>query len=113
MSSVADRAASVNGPRVVKRSRRTRAEIASLRKRLREILAEDHPQSVRQVFYRATVLGLVPKTEDGYVTIKRLLGEMRRSRAVPYTWIADSPRWMRKPTTWSSLEDPLRNTART
>lgn len=37
---------------------------------------------------------------------------MRKSGAVPYGWLADNPRWQRKPTTFSSIEHALDETAR-
>ena len=74
----------------------------------------DAPMTVRQVFYRAVSAGLVGKTEVEYKrTVVRLLGQMRRSGRVPFAWIADNTRWMRKPRTWSSLDQALENTART
>ena len=89
--------------------------MTAIRESLYAILADDHPQTVRGTFYQATVAGSVPKTDKnaGYPTVQRLLVEMRRSGEIPYSWIADSTRWMRKPTTWSSAEEALRNTART
>jgi hypothetical protein len=38
---------------------------------------------------------------------------MRRSGEIPYGWIADNTRWMRKPTTYSSMENMLSITAQT
>ena len=38
----------------IKRKRRTKAEIEQLEQQIYEVLAEDHPQSVRHVFYRMT-----------------------------------------------------------
>lgn len=76
------------------------------------VLAEDHPQTVRQVFYQLTSAGVIDKTEAEYKnTVTRLLGEMRRERTIPYGWLADSTRWMRRPTTFSSVEDALKRTA--
>jgi hypothetical protein len=94
--------------------RRTKAEMQAIRDGLIEIMAGQHPMTVRQVFYGATVRGLVEKTESQYKgTVCRLLAEMRRAGEIPYRWIADATRWMRKPTTWSSAEEALRNTAET
>ena len=45
------------------RSRRTRAEIQAVRDALRELLAADHPMTVRQVFYRLVSQGVIPETE--------------------------------------------------
>jgi hypothetical protein len=94
--------------------RRTKADMDAIRMALVATLAEDHPMSVRQVFYRLTAQGVVDKTEAEYKgTVCRLLAEMRRSGAIPYHWLADSTRWMRRPRTFSSMEEALRRTAST
>ena len=36
------------------------------------------PMTVRQVFYQATVRGLIPKTENGYQMVTTALADMRR-----------------------------------
>jgi hypothetical protein len=36
---------------------------------------------------------------------------MRRARELLYDWLADNTRWQRKPRTFDSVEDALRNTA--
>jgi Holliday junction resolvase RusA-like endonuclease len=78
------------------------------------VLAADHPMTVRQVFYRLTSEGVIAKTEAEYKgTVCRLLGDMRRSGEIPYQWLADATRWMRRPTTYSSMEAALRRTAET
>jgi hypothetical protein len=70
--------------------------------------------TVRQVFYRLVSLGTIAKTENEYKhTVTRLLTEMRRAGQVPFGWIADNTRWMRKPRTYSGLEEMLRRTAET
>lgn len=95
------------------RERRTRAEMDTIRHGIVEILSEDNPMTVRQVFYQAVSRGLISKTEQEYKgTIGRLLLEMRRDGTIPYNYIADNTRWMRKPQTWDSLEDALTATAR-
>jgi len=77
-----------------------------------EILALQHPAMVRGVFYQAVTRGLVAKTEAEYKhTVVRLLGLMRREGRVPYGWIADETRWMRKPASYSSLADMLERSA--
>jgi len=102
------------GPRVIKRRRRrTSGEMTAIREAIYAALAADRPMTVRQVFYRLTATGAIAKTEAEYQTVKRLLADMRRSREVPYTWLADSSRWMRRPTTYSSAEQALQRTAAT
>lgn len=70
--------------------------------------------TVRQLFYRLVSNGAIDKTEAEYKqTVVRLSGEMRLAGEIPFGWIADNTRWMRKPTTHSSLQDALNDTART
>lgn len=95
----------------IKRYRRTRSEIDTLRETLYAVLEADNPMTVRQVFYRLVSLGAIPKTEAAYKgTVCRLLSEMRRDRVLPFGWLADSTRWMRKAPSFSSLHDALRRT---
>ncbi|MGI8707257.1 MAG: hypothetical protein ACR2LG_03500 [Actinomycetota bacterium] len=92
-----------------------------------DLLGAEHPMTVRQVFYRLVSAGVVDKTEAQYKsTVCRLLTEMRLQHSedevelllssnpgptVPYGWIADNTRWMRKPVTFSGTDDALRRTA--
>jgi len=90
----------------IKRFRRTKAEMRDLRAGLYEIVKAGRPMTVRQVFYQAVVAGLIEKTEAEYNnTIARLLLEMRRAREIPYSWIADNTRWMRRPVLYTGLAD--------
>jgi hypothetical protein len=68
--------------------------------------------TVRQVFYQATVRGIVEKAEIGYAKVQADLTIMRRAGTLPYNWLADNTRWQRKPTTFNSVEDALEETAR-
>lgn len=90
--------------------RRTAREVAALDCALAHIAEQYEVLTVRQLYYRATVFGLVPKTEDGYNLVQRRATVLRRGGLVPYQRFADSTRWMRKPTTWSSMEQMLRHT---
>lgn len=109
---MSDRRTPVCGSRPTKH-RRTRAEVSRLQQDLLAILRSGHPMTVRQVFYRATVAGIVPKTEQAYKNdIGRQLVLMRRSGMIPYDWIADNTRWQRKTITYSSVKDALDRTAR-
>ena len=67
--------------------------------------------TVRQVFYQATVRGVVEKSEAGYTKVQTDLVQMRRSGALSYSWLADNTRWQRKPQTFSSIEQALLDTA--
>jgi hypothetical protein len=82
----------------------------SLREKLYETLEVDNPMTVRQVFYRLVSAGVIEKTDNAYDAIDRILVQMRRSDDLPYAWLTDSTRWMRKPRTYSSAEAALQNT---
>ena len=96
----------------IKRVRATKAEVTGRREALIDIIAAMRPMTVRQVFYQATVCGLVEKTEAGYAKVQTDLTLLRRSGRLPFNWLADNTRWMRKPQTYRSVEDALRDTAR-
>lgn len=82
------------------------------RNQLQAIVEEIKPCTVRQVFYQATVLGVVEKSEAGYDKVQRALVELRRSGAIGYGAIADNTRWQRKPTTYGSMQEALDEAAR-
>jgi hypothetical protein len=86
----------------------------SIRGAMVEALRQDQPMTVRQLFYRLVSQGVIAKTEAEYkTTVVRLLGEMRRAGEIPFDWIADNTRWMRKPRTYSDLSSVLEHTANT
>ena len=89
----------------IKRKRRTKAELDSLKQSMLDIIAENYPMTVRQLFYQMVSRQLIPKTEKEYDnTVGRLATQMRRSGELPYSWLADNTRWMRKPQSHNSLE---------
>jgi hypothetical protein len=95
----------------IKRQRATKAEVEARREALLEIIDDGKPMTVRQVFYQATVHGLVEKAESGYAKVQNDLTLLRRAGELPYDWLADNTRWQRKPRTFDSVEDALRETA--
>ena len=77
------------------RRRRTRAQVEQLDRQILDVLDEDHPQSVRHVFYRMTNPRLtepVEKSDNGYRHVQDRVVKLRRSGALPYHWITDSTR---------------------
>jgi hypothetical protein len=78
-----------------KRRRRTRAAVEQLEHQILGVLEEDHPQSIRHVFYRLTNPRLpepVAKTDQGYAQVQHRLTVMRREGRVPYDWLSDTTR---------------------
>jgi hypothetical protein len=100
---------SVYEPRPLKRKRRTKAELEELDGTLVEIVAEIRPATVRQVFYQAVVLGLVPKDEArGYKLVQRRLVLLRERGVIPYGWITDNVRIVRGYDRYRTPEDYAR-----
>jgi hypothetical protein len=95
------------------RRRRTKADLARLRQAIHDLVAEDPPMTVRQVFYRLVVAGAVEKTEVAYQgTMIRLLTEMRLDGDIPFAWIIDESRRRRLTRTYDNVADALEQTAR-
>jgi hypothetical protein len=100
-------------PKPIKRQRRTKAAVTSIRDTIKQLLEESHPQTVRQIFYALTVKGAIAKHEGEYKqTVIRLLVDMREAGVIPFNWIADNTRWMRKPATFTGLESCLNSTSK-
>jgi hypothetical protein len=91
--------------------RATRAEVEARRRDLIDIVATMKPMTVRQVFYQATVQGIVEKSEAGYGKVQTDLVLLRKSGELPYGWLADNTRWQRKPRSFTSIEEAARHTA--
>jgi hypothetical protein len=89
----------------------TKALTEARREALIEIIDAGKPMTVRQVFYQATVRGLVEKAESGYAKVQHDLTLTRRAGELPYDWLADNTRWQRKPATFNSIEEALKETA--
>ena len=96
----------------IKRGRSTKAEVEARRQGLYNIVEAMRPMTVRQVYYQATVHGIVEKTEAGYTKVQTDLVVMRRAGTLPYDWLADNTRWQRKPNTFNSVQAALDETAR-
>jgi hypothetical protein len=79
----------------LKRIRRTDAQLEQLDAQIIAVLREDHPQSVRHVFYRMTDPRLsepVEKSDKGYRHVQDRCVKLRRAGRVPYGWFADLSR---------------------
>jgi hypothetical protein len=96
----------------VRRVRATKAEIETRRAALYDIVADMKPMTVRQVFYQATVRGVIEKTEAGYTKVRTDLVIMRKSGELPYAWLADNTRWQRKEQSFDNVAQALKETAR-
>lgn len=98
-------------PSPVKRHRRTNAEIDTIKQAIIRIAEADHPMTLRGLFYRLVSEGVIDKQEREYKSTGRYLLELRREGLLPYQYIADATRWMRKGASFDNLESALHNTA--
>jgi hypothetical protein len=96
----------------LKRVRATKAAVEKRRAALFNIVANMQPMTVRQVFYQATVQGVVEKSEAGYTKVQTDLVLMRKFGDLPYGWLADNTRVQRKPRTFDGVKDALERTAK-
>jgi len=93
------------------KQRATKTEVEERRAALYGIVSAMKPMTVRQVFYQATVAGIVEKSEAGYNKVQTDLVQMRKAGTLRYDWLADNTRWQRKPRTFDSVEQALLDTA--
>jgi hypothetical protein len=91
----------------IKRQRATNAAVEERRLAIYDIVADMQPMTVRQVFYQATVKGVVEKTEAAYTKVQVDLTLMRRSGDLPYGWLTDSTRVQRRPRTFDGVDAAL------
>jgi hypothetical protein len=114
-----------------KRQRRTKADMANIRRAIFEFCEANQPVTARQVFYNMVTRGLVGKNENEYTdTVVRLLTDMRmkwfdeyfvdgywdadeipKKDAIPMDWIADASRWKHEATTYPSLDSAMNSLA--
>lgn len=101
----------VYGSRPVKRSRPTRGELKTVDDAIVEAARVEHPVSLRGIYYRVVSAGAVPKTEAAYKQVSRELVKLRAAGTVPYSWITDGTRLLRKPRSYRDVEAMLDDVA--
>ena len=101
----------VYGPSTVKRQRRSNAELDAIDKAIVAAVVDEHPVTLRGVFYRVVSVGAVEKSEPGYRLVGRQLLKLRRSKVIPYNWITDGTRLVFKSNSWSDLDEALYHAA--
>ena len=98
----------------IKRERRSQKRMDLLDAQIIAVLSEDHPQSVRHVFYRMTDPRLsepVEKSDRGYRHVQDRCVKLRRAGRIPYGWIADMSRQGYFTTTFADASDFVRSMA--
>ena len=92
--------------------RSTKADMAVRYDAIMDFTKAQQPVTVRQVYYNLAAKSLVPKNNNGYQQVARACQFLRRSERMPWEWVVDNSRWIRKPTTHNSIQDALLETAR-
>src|SRR3954447_1242914 len=91
--------------------RRTRSDVEELRAAIGRVVGANAPMTVRQVFYQLANLDAIEKSDREYRSVVvRLLTKMRIEGELPWGWITDGTRWMRKSTRYGSVEEALEAT---
>jgi hypothetical protein len=87
--------------------------VARRRDRLVELAQQSQPATVRQLYYLAETEELVPKAETGYRRVQHDILLLRRLGRIPYDWISDNTRWMRKSRSYRGIDHFLNLTIET
>lgn len=69
------------------------------------VLAENHPMTVRQVFYQLVSRQVVENNRGRYQAVSDLLVDARKSGDIPWDWIVDRLRQPRSVGMWDDLAD--------
>jgi hypothetical protein len=65
-----------------------------------QVLANAHPQTVRQVFYQLVVRQVLENSLNSYKKVSRLLADGRLEGAIPWAWVEDRNRRPRHVQMW-------------
>ena len=86
--------------------------MAAIRDAILDVIDDDPPMTVRQVFYQLVARGVIEKTERQYQkTVIRLMTEMRLSGTLPYDQVVDESRHVRITQTYDNIRDAIEQTA--
>jgi len=96
----------------IKRTRRSKAAVTDLKQVIYDVVAADHPMTVRQVFYQLVHRGVIEKSEAEYQQkVVRLLTAMRVAGELPFSWIVDHTRRRQVPRTFTNVAEAVEDTA--
>jgi hypothetical protein len=71
-----------------------------------EIAAEQHPMTLRGLFYQVVSAGWLPSTDNKHIKrLGRIMTTLREAGIVPFSWIVDNIRSTIKPSSWSGIGD--------
>src|ERR1700682_2806644 len=68
-----------------------------------EVLSEQHPMTVRQVYYQLVSRHIIENSRSAYQGISTALVDARRQGDIPWDWIEDRIRRPRRPSMWTNV----------
>lgn len=71
----------------------------------REVLAANHPMTVRQVYYQLVSRQVIENSRSAYQAVSNLLVDARKDGTIPWKWIEDRLRRPRAVSMWDDLPD--------
>jgi hypothetical protein len=99
-------------PWSIRRDRRSKADVEVIRSAILEVIDDDPPMTVRQVFYQLVARNVIEKTEKDYHgTVIRLMTDMRLDGSLSFDSVVDETRRVRITETFDSLQDAIDQTA--
>jgi hypothetical protein len=91
----------------ITRSKRTPEQMESARQAIYAVLRVTHPMTLRGLFYQLVSRAAIAKTEQAYENLGRMLCKLRKDGIVPWSWVIDNTRGLRRLDTFQSVGDAL------
>jgi len=70
-----------------------------------DVLAQNHPMTVRQVYYQLVSAHIIENTRTAYQAVSTMLVDGRKDGSMPWEWIEDRLRRPRQVAMWRGLSD--------
>jgi hypothetical protein len=91
-----------------KKPRRTKAQMEEMHATIEAIVEDEHPLTLRRLYYRLIGAGKIGKLETEYDNVGEMLIYLRECGRVPWEWVVDNTRHWEAPTTFRSIGHGLR-----
>ncbi|QDT55938.1 hypothetical protein Pan44_39860 [Caulifigura coniformis] len=73
-----------------------------------DIACDEHPLTLRGLFYRVVSAGFLPSTDkEHYSRMGRVMTRLRETGVVPFEWLVDNVRSSQKPSSWTGIPEFL------
>jgi hypothetical protein len=91
--------------------RRTKENMAGFDRFLIECARQNHPMSIRGLYYQAVTYGWAGKTQADYEILMHRAGDLRKAGKLPYEWIVDGSRVAHQNYNFETVEDAIADCA--